>query len=75
MSARDDERYICDTRDRRPAVLEAWWGDLPMGGWADDDREAFHAAVIDQLEHDLLSDGSATMNEIVNGIEIGEVTA
>lgn len=45
-----DQRYVDHDDDR--AVLRAWAGPdltLPMGGWMDDDRDAFEAAVRREL--------------------------
>jgi hypothetical protein len=65
-----DPRYV-DSDDAR-ARLTAYWHDLPMGGWTDDDEPAFRAAVIAQLSDDLVPDGSATPEEIRSGLEIGK---
>ena len=65
---RHDPRYV-DEGDSR-ARLGAWWGDLPMGAWTDDDESAFREAVIDQLEFDLIPDGSTTYEKIVKDISI-----
>ena len=65
---RHDPRYV-DEDDSR-AKLGAYWGDLPMGAWTDEDEDAFREAVIDQLKFDLVSDGSATHEEIVKDISI-----
>lgn len=66
----NDPRYV-DSDDAR-ARLTAYWGEVPMGGWTDDDEPAFLAAVIAQLSDDLLPDGSATLEEIRSGLEIGK---
>tara|TARA_R110000787_G_scaffold57156_2_gene130792 strand:- start:90 stop:599 length:510 start_codon:yes stop_codon:yes gene_type:complete len=63
-----DPRYV-DSDDAR-ARLTAYWGELPMGGWTDDDEPAFRDAVIAQLSEDLLPDGSATPDEIRDGLKI-----
>ena len=79
MITKSDARYIYDTDDRRPVILEAWWNDVPCGGWADDDEDAFRSAVIDSLSHDLLPDARsglprcATIEEIVAGVEIAKM--
>jgi len=65
---RDDPRYI-DGDDKR-ARLIAHWNELPMGGWTDDNESAFREAVVSQLSDDLIPDGSATLEEIVAGVEI-----
>ena len=51
-------------------VLIATFGDLDVGGWTDGDEDAFRTAVIAQLSDDLIPDGSATVEEIVAGVEI-----
>ena len=71
MTDRNDPRYV-DEDDKR-ARLTAHWADLPMGGWTDDDRSAFREAVVDQLEADLLPDGSATPEEIAINIHIERI--
>jgi len=43
-----DPRYLADA-SHPSAVLVAWFNDLPMGAWSDNDREAFLAAIIDEL--------------------------
>jgi hypothetical protein len=68
---RHDPRYVDD--DDKRARLIAHWEDLPMGGWTDDDRSAFREALVDQLEADLLRDGSATPEEIATNIHIERI--
>ena len=65
---RHDPRYI-DEDDKR-ARLIAHWIELPMGGWTDDNESAFREAVVSQLSDDLIPDSSATVEEIVAGVEI-----
>ena len=50
MVTRHDARYLYEHGDSR-AVLLAWWYDQSMGAWADDDYDAFRAAVEDELRH------------------------
>ena len=54
---RNDARYITE-HDSDGVVLVAWYGEIPMGAWTDDDAEAFRDAVEDELRHidDNLSD-------------------
>ena len=66
----NDPRYV-DSDDAR-ARLTAYWGEVPVGGWTDDDEPAFRAAVIAQLSDDLIPDGSATLEEIRDGLAIGQ---
>ena len=47
---RNDARYITE-HDGEGAVLVAWYGEIPMGAWADHDAAAFRAAVEDELRH------------------------
>lgn len=54
-------------------VLVATFEDLDIGGWTDGDEDAFRAAVIARLSDDLIPDGSATVEEIVAGVEITQV--
>ena len=68
VEPRNDPRYV-DEEDVR-AKLGASWGDLPMGGWTDDDKDAFRGSVIDRLKADLLPDESATLDEIEENITI-----
>ena len=51
-------------------VLVAMFGDLDVGGWTDGDEDAFREAVVSQLSDDLIPDGSATLEEIVAGVDI-----
>ena len=71
MTDRNDPRYVDD--DDKRARLIAHWEDLPMGGWSDDNESAFREALVDQLEADLLRDGSATPEEIANNIHIERI--
>ena len=48
---RHDSRYL--DHDSSKARLRAYWGDLEMGGWGDDNQEDFRRAVTDLLVHDL----------------------
>jgi len=47
---RNDARYITE-HDGDGVVLVAWYNELPMGAWTDDDAEAFRDAVKDELRH------------------------
>lgn len=53
MTTRNDPRYV--TSDDPKAVLCAWYvsedgiGEMDMGGWSDDNRADFEAAVLDEL--------------------------
>ena len=51
-------------------VLVATFGDLDVGGWTDGDEGVFREAVVSQLSDDLIPDGSATLEEIVAGVDI-----
>jgi len=50
MTTREDPRYLFD-HDEPKARLVAWFGELPMGSWTDDDIPAFRAAVEDEMRH------------------------
>lgn len=49
-TGRNDPRYV-DSTDTR-AVLRAWVNGADMGAWADDDEDAFRAAVIDEARQE-----------------------
>jgi len=47
IEPRNDPRYVSSDDPR--AVLKAWgWGTMDMGGWTDDDEDAFIEAVEDE---------------------------
>jgi hypothetical protein len=62
MTDRHDSRYL--DHDSPRARLRAYWGDLEMGGWGDDNQEDFRGAVADLLLNDL--DSCAASYEIAD---------
>jgi len=47
---RNDLRYLTE-HDGEGVVLVAWYGEIPMGAWTDDDTAAFRAAIEDELRY------------------------
>ena len=49
MTTRNDPRYV-DHYDS-DAILIAWYGEIPMGGWTGLSKDEFRLAVEDELRH------------------------
>ena len=71
MRPRNDSRYVCSNDPR--AVLRAWaYSTMDMGGWTDDDEDAFIEAVEDEHRYgtgEYLDHGEITIEAIEPGFD------